>query len=69
MIGLLTYKLGMMSIIDDQGIVKALTLLRVKPNFVSQIKSAQTDGYEAIQIAVAKKSKVKKTPKRSLESS
>ena len=57
---LLTHKLGMMSIIDDQGLLVPLTILAVQPNFITQIKKKAIDGYEAIQISAVASRKVKK---------
>ena len=48
---LLTYKLGMMSVIDDQGFFQPVTILQVKPNFITQLKTNEKDGYNALQIA------------------
>ncbi len=54
---LLTRKVGMTSTISDDGTVAAVTLLSAAPNVVTQIKTAETDGYTAVQIGagVAKK--------------
>ena len=57
---LITRKLGMMSIMDGDGRLIPLTILKVEPNFVSQIKTAEKDGYEAVQIASIGSSKVAK---------
>ena len=50
----LTRKVGMMSAIDDQGAVVAVTLLQASPNYVSQVKTVDSDGYNAIQLAAEK---------------
>jgi large subunit ribosomal protein L3 len=47
---LITRKIGMTSIIDDDGAYKAITLLSARPNVITQIKSDEVDGYEAIQL-------------------
>ena len=48
---LIARKLGMTSIMDQAGRLIPLTVLEVKPNFVSQVKTKEKDGYEAVQIA------------------
>ena len=50
MVALITTKIGMISIIDDLGNWRALTLLAAKPATVTQVKTSQTDGYNAWQI-------------------
>jgi large subunit ribosomal protein L3 len=40
----------MSSVIDDNGAVKAVTLLAASPNTITQIKSRDVDGYEAVQL-------------------
>lgn len=47
---LITKKLGMTSTISDNGIVQAVTLLLAQPNIITQIKTAETDGYTAVQL-------------------
>lgn len=60
MVMLLTHKLGMMSVIDDEGRLQPITVLLVKPNFVTQIKTLKKDGYSALQIGVQTGQGVKK---------
>ncbi|MCY3804766.1 MAG: 50S ribosomal protein L3 [Candidatus Saccharibacteria bacterium] len=57
---LLTFKLGMMSLINDQGLLLPVTLLKVEDNFISQIKTLDKDGYQAIQISTRQSQKVNK---------
>jgi large subunit ribosomal protein L3 len=59
---LLTRKLGMTSTIDDSGVVKAVTLLSVSDHTVTQLKTIDKDGYEAIQVGT----EVAKHPNKSL---
>ncbi|EPG64576.1 50S ribosomal protein L3 [Leptospira wolffii] len=49
--GLIGKKIGMSQIFDEQGNIIPVTVLEVGPCAVSQVKSAQTDGYDAIQLA------------------
>lgn len=47
---LITRKVGMTSTIDQDGTTQAITLLSASPCTITQIKTADTDGYTAIQI-------------------
>jgi large subunit ribosomal protein L3 len=47
---LITRKVGMTSTIDEDGVVKAVTLLSTSPCVITQVKTDETDGYTAIQI-------------------
>lgn len=47
---LITKKIGMTSAISEDGSVVAVTLLSAEPNVVTQIKTNDIDGYQAVQI-------------------
>lgn len=47
---LVTRKVGMTSAIADDGTVSAITLLSASPNVVTQVKSVEHDGYNAVQV-------------------
>lgn len=47
---LITRKLGMTSAISDDGTAQAVTLLSASPCVITQIKTQESDGYEAIQV-------------------
>ena len=47
---LITRKIGMASIINDDGAAVAVTLLSATPNVITQVKSDETDGYTAVQV-------------------
>lgn len=47
---IITRKIGMTSIIGDDGALSAVTLLSATPNVITQIKSVETDGYQAVQV-------------------
>ncbi|MBI4034591.1 50S ribosomal protein L3 [Candidatus Saccharibacteria bacterium] len=47
---LITRKLGMTSLIDDDGKLLPVTLLSAEPNVITQIKSDERDGYRALQL-------------------
>jgi large subunit ribosomal protein L3 len=50
-VGLFAKKLGMTQIFDDSGIIFPVTLLKTEECQISQIKTTNTDGYNAIQVA------------------
>ncbi|XVJ68495.1 MAG: 50S ribosomal protein L3 [Rhizobacter sp.] len=50
-LGLLGRKVGMMRIFTDDGDAVPVTVLDVSNNRVTQVKTAETDGYSALQIA------------------
>src|SRR5690349_18669721 len=50
-LGLLGRKVGMMRIFTDDGDAVPVTVLDVSNNRVTQIKTVETDGYSAIQVA------------------
>lgn len=41
----------MTQVFDAEGVCRAATVLKVSPATVSQVKTAETDGYNAVQIA------------------
>lgn len=49
-IGLLGNKIGMTQIFDEQGNIIPVTILKVGPCVVTQIKTKSKDGYDSIQI-------------------
>ena len=56
--GILGRKIGMTQVFSRDGKLIPVTVIQVEPNYVSQIKTIETDGYEAIQLAaVSKKEK------------
>jgi large subunit ribosomal protein L3 len=57
---LITRKIGMTSIINDNGAAIAVTLLSATPNVVTQIKNTETDGYVAVQAGAEKAKKTNK---------
>lgn len=50
----------MTTLISDNGSAIAVTLLKATPNTVTQIKSIDVDGYQAVQIGFEEKKKVAK---------
>ncbi|MGI6250992.1 MAG: 50S ribosomal protein L3 [Anaerolineaceae bacterium] len=49
--GLIGRKIGMTQIFDENGAAIPVTLLEAGPCFVSQVKTVETDGYSAVQLA------------------
>jgi len=56
---LLATKLGMSQIFSDKGEAVGVTLLMVSPNVVTQVKSAEKDGYTAVQVSTGAKKATK----------
>ena len=48
--GLLGTKLGMTQVWDENGKFVPVTVVKADPNVITQLRNAETDGYEAIQI-------------------
>lgn len=51
---LITRKLGMTSVISEDGSVAAVTLLSAPKNVVTQVKDVERDGYCAVQLGTEK---------------
>jgi large subunit ribosomal protein L3 len=54
-IGLVGRKVGMTRIFTDDGTTQPVTVLDVSDNRVTQIKTAEKDGYAAVQVAFGKR--------------
>ena len=48
--GIIGKKIGMTSIFDDAGNNVACTVVQAGPNVVTQVKTVETDGYDALQV-------------------
>ncbi|MBM0045495.1 50S ribosomal protein L3 [Anaerococcus sp. DFU013_CI05] len=58
-----TTKVGMTQVIDEDGVITPVTVLKADENVVVQIKTDETDGYNAVQIGyMDKKEKNVKKP-------
>ncbi len=44
-------KVGMTQIFNEDGVLTPVTVLQAGPVYVSQIKTVENDGYEAVQVA------------------
>jgi large subunit ribosomal protein L3 len=58
---LVTKKIGMTSTIADDGVVQAVTLLSVDEHTVLQHKTAEKDGYTAVQVGTGNTKKLGKS--------
>jgi large subunit ribosomal protein L3 len=58
---LITRKVGMTSIITDDGALTPVTLLSASPNVVTQVKTVENDGYQAIQLGFETAKKLSKS--------
>jgi large subunit ribosomal protein L3 len=54
-IGIVGKKAGMTRVFTEAGQSVAVTVLQVAPNRVTQVKTPETDGYSAVQIAFGEK--------------
>ena len=55
MIGLIGRKVGMTRVFTEDGVSIPVTVVEVEANRVSQVKSVETDGYNAIQVTAGTK--------------
>ena len=63
--GILGRKVGMTEVFTTDGKLIPVTVIEVQPNVVTQIKTVEKDGYDAIQIgAFDKKDKVSNNPEK-----
>ena len=51
-LGVIGKNLGMTQVFDEQGLAIPVTVIKVEPLTVTQIKTVDTDGYNAIQTGV-----------------
>lgn len=49
--GILGRKIGMTQVFDQDGKLTPVTVVEVTPNVVTQVKTTENDGYEAVQLA------------------
>lgn len=48
--GLLGIKVGMTQLIDEDGVATPVTIVKAGPCYVTQVKTEETDGYNAVQV-------------------
>ena len=61
--GLIGKKIGMTQIFAEDGAVIPVTVIQAGPCVVTQVKTAATDGYDAIQLGLVEKVSPKQTSK------
>jgi large subunit ribosomal protein L3 len=61
MSALLGKKIGMTGVFDEQGQYVPVTVIQVGPCYVTQIKTKDTDGYDAVQLGFEEKEERKMT--------
>ena len=54
-IGLVGRKCGMTRVFTDAGVSVPVTVIEVDPNRITQIKTLETDGYQAIQVTTGER--------------
>ncbi|MBO6257772.1 MAG: 50S ribosomal protein L3 [Succinivibrio sp.] len=54
-IGLIGRKLGMTRVFNENGVSVPVTVIQVEANRVTQVKNADTDGYNAIQVTTGER--------------
>jgi large subunit ribosomal protein L3 len=58
--GILGTKLGMTQVFDDENRVVPVTVVQAEPNTVTQVKTVETDGYVAVQLAYGSRKRTTK---------
>jgi len=61
--GILGKKIGMTQVFDDRGDIHPVTVLKVGPCVITQLKTQKTDGYDAAQIGLVEFVKASKINK------
>ena len=59
--GILGRKVGMTQVFTKDGKLIPVTVVSVEPNVVMQVKTVETDGYNAIQLGVFEKKENRST--------
>ncbi|NQZ53577.1 MAG: 50S ribosomal protein L3 [Piscirickettsiaceae bacterium] len=54
-IGLVGRKRGMTRVFTEDGVSTPVTVIEIEPNRISQLKTVDTDGYNAVQVTVGSK--------------
>ena len=54
-LGLIGRKAGMTRVFQEDGVSVPVTVIEVQPNRVTQVKSAETDGYRGVQVTTGEK--------------
>ena len=65
--GLLGKKLGMVQVFDKDGTVVGCTVVEAGPCLVTQVKTRERDGYEAVQLGFGTKKRLNEPEKGHLK--
>lgn len=60
--GIIGVKAGMTQVFAESGDAIAVTVIDLKPNVITQVKTKEKDGYQAVQVGILERS-AKSTPK------
>ncbi|HEX2625763.1 MAG TPA: 50S ribosomal protein L3 [Candidatus Limnocylindrales bacterium] len=59
-VGLIGRKVGMTQVFEKDGTMVAVSVLQVAPNMVTRLRTADRDGYTAVQLGTDEKKKINK---------
>jgi large subunit ribosomal protein L3 len=59
--GILGYKVGMTQVFNDEGQIVPVTVVQAGPVYVTQVKTAERDGYSAVQVGFGDQSEKRLT--------
>ena len=54
-IGIVGRKCGMTRVFDENGVSTPVTVIEVAPNRITQVKTQENDGYQAIQVTTGER--------------
>lgn len=54
-LGLVGRKAGMTRVFNEEGVSVPVTVIEVEPNRIAQVRTPETDGYQAIQVTVGER--------------
>ena len=52
--GLIGKKIGMTQIFDEKGVAYPVTIIEAGPCYVTQVRSQERDGYQAVQLVLVR---------------
>jgi large subunit ribosomal protein L3 len=67
--GMLGRKLGMLQVFDEKGVVRGVTAIEAGPCVVTQVRTTETDGYEAVQVGFGRARRLTKPERGHLKGS
>jgi len=54
-LGVIGRKCGMTRVFSEDGVSVPVTVIEVEPNRITQVKTAETDGYRAVQVTTGRR--------------